>query len=941
MALQRTSAVLTHEEAVHRDPFSLQPWLAYLSHLSSVTPSLPAPTLFPVYERALAALPGSYKLWHAYTTAFRVFAASHHPRHMARRAAIAVSQRAARALRVSPVMWARYLTHLLREKLLLQVRAALSEALRQLPVTQHDHVWRIVCDAYPVTDRSAPAAAALWVRAAQIAPRDRCDDLLRVLLRAHQPDIALRHFASLLADRQWSPAACTRHDFYLRLARAAAAHATQFSATAARGEVDVPTVLRAAVAEGGPSVAELWTCLAEFHTRRAEFELARAVFEDAVTSTPVARDFALIYDAYARFEETFVTAMAESPADPSDPALEEQLGRLEQLVERRPMLLSDVRLRHNVHNVHEWHKRARMFRSIGNAAHVVDTYTKAIRAVDAHRAANGRVHTLWLAFARYYEEMVEVTSARRVLDAATAEPTAFRAPEELVAVWCEYTEMELRLGSIPRAIAVLRRATRSDEVHKKAAKIGDDAMHISDPNGTDVDEMLLGVLRSRRIWNFLIDLLQSGDDVDAVVHAHGRMLDLRIASAQSVLSGAKYFETRRLFERAYRIYDRAASRLPWPEALHVWVVYLTKFVQRFAGRKLERARDLFEEAIRSAPIIKTRGRLFPHPLVKHLYIMYFQMEERYSLGRHALAVLARAVDAVRREDCVELYRLYVVKTAALYGVSQTRPIYERALQELADVRAVAEFATRFAQMELRLGESDRARAVFAQTCHVVDTRGGGMLARFWRAWEDFEADVGNEDSMRDMMRLKRRVQLDHQHVLMNRFKDGVVSGIGDGGQVDAGADAGGEFGAQENDGGAESPEQGGDDGDEVVAGDNEKDGDGDGVVKEAGGDEVQKDLPTGLQKLMAAANSFSNNRDSGISDGLAEPDAEPGTGEDDGESGNGGDGESAPANDEEKEGGPPVVEDEDGQGKELEMGMQKLLAAAASFSKADQEGDKD
>ena len=38
-----------------------------------------------------------------------------------------------------------------------------------------------------------------------------------------------------------------------------------------------------------------------------------------------------------------------------------RLARLEYLMDRRPVLLSSVLLRQNPHNVHEWHKRAKLF----------------------------------------------------------------------------------------------------------------------------------------------------------------------------------------------------------------------------------------------------------------------------------------------------------------------------------------------------------------------------------------------------------------------------------------------------------------------------------------------------------------------------------------------------------------------------------------------------
>ena len=41
--------------------------------------------------------------------------------------------------------------------------------------------------------------------------------------------------------------------------------------------------------------------------------------------------------------------------------LELRLERYEDLMDRRPLLLNSVLLRQNPHNVHEWHKRVKLF----------------------------------------------------------------------------------------------------------------------------------------------------------------------------------------------------------------------------------------------------------------------------------------------------------------------------------------------------------------------------------------------------------------------------------------------------------------------------------------------------------------------------------------------------------------------------------------------------
>ena len=48
-------------------------------------------------------------------------------------------------------------------------------------------------------------------------------------------------------------------------------------------------------------------------------------------------------------------------------------------------------------------------------------------------------------------------------------------------------------------------------------------------------------------------------------------------------------------------YERGVALFRWPNVADVWHTYLSKFVGRYGGRKLERARDLFEQALDGCP----------------------------------------------------------------------------------------------------------------------------------------------------------------------------------------------------------------------------------------------------------------------------------------------------------------------------------------------------
>ncbi|XP_062479703.1 pre-mRNA-splicing factor SYF1-like, partial [Pezoporus occidentalis] len=101
-----------------------------------------------------------------------------------------------------------------------------------------------------------------------------------------------------------------------------------------------------------------------------------------------------------------------------------------------------------------------------------------------------------------------------------------------------------------------------------------------------------------------------------------------------------------------------------------------------------------------------------------------------------------------------MFNIYIRRAAELYGVTHTRPIYQRAIEVLGD-DAARELCLRFADMESRLGEVDRARAIYIYCSQLCDPR---ITPTFWQTWKDFELRHGNEDTIRELLRIKRSVQ---------------------------------------------------------------------------------------------------------------------------------------------------------------------------------------
>lgn len=51
------------------------------------------------------------------------------------------------------------------------------------------------------------------------------------------------------------------------------------------------------------------------------------------------------------------------------------------------------------------------------------------------------------------------------------------------------------------------------------------------------------------------------------------------------------------WEESFQVYERGIALFKWPHVRDIWRAYLSQFVQRYGGTKLERARDLFRQAL--------------------------------------------------------------------------------------------------------------------------------------------------------------------------------------------------------------------------------------------------------------------------------------------------------------------------------------------------------
>ncbi|CAN0123642.1 unnamed protein product, partial [Ectocarpus sp. 8 AP-2014] len=273
----------------------------------------------------------------------------------------------------------------------------------------------------------------------------------------------------------------------------------------------------------------------------------------------------MVFDAYTQFEESVLTAkmrMAEESDEDSDSDglgadldedgdVELRLARLEHLLERRPILVSSVLLRQNPHNVNEWQKRVKLFAEDPRKA--IICYTEAVKTVDPKKAT-GKLHKLWMDFAKFYEGHGDVANARVILEKATL--VAYRNVDDLASVWCAWAEMELNHEEFDKALEAVQRAVAEPAAAVQRRRL--QASQSRDEKRRAMAEVPVQerVFRSTRVWNLYLDLEESLGTVQTAKAAYERAFELKVASAQMVLNFATFLEENKYFEDAFRVYEK-------------------------------------------------------------------------------------------------------------------------------------------------------------------------------------------------------------------------------------------------------------------------------------------------------------------------------------------------------------------------------------------------
>jgi pre-mRNA-splicing factor SYF1 len=524
----------------------------------------------------------------------------------------------------------------------------------------------------------------------------------------------------------------------------------------------------------------LYSWLASAWIQRGSFDMAMSVYEEGLLYVSTVRDFSVLYSSYLTLTEGLLNALTDSIGEEEEDvtisdaaamtdseetdwdlllgdqthagrtinalsAMEMAMARAEHLTARRPLLLNAVKLRQDLNDCASYLERADLQVAAEQPRQAATTLEEGLQTVvnggsDARKKKRSEdaatISHMVIRLVRVYEECLQdVDAARDLLDRVCRQRSTALGivhSEDLAECWAAWIEFELKHEDYVEALSLSRQSVAGDPLRHKRKGVRS-----------------LNLTKSLRLWDLLLDLEESLGTVQTTKDAYNRALEIKSATVHQVMNFASFLTEQKYFEEALSAYERGVElfSFPHPGAKLLWRAYIKAFLQRYKGTKIERARSMFERCLENCPSEECA----------EFCMMNGEFEEEYGLTNRALSVYQNMCEKVPSDEKYTAYQLFIAKTVKYLGLAATRDIYQDAIAKLAKVNVslVVKMCIDYAKMEVGLNQVARARAIFMYGAQSADPR---RMPEFWQEWNDCEIASGNEDSFREMLRVKRGVE---------------------------------------------------------------------------------------------------------------------------------------------------------------------------------------
>jgi pre-mRNA-splicing factor SYF1 len=652
---------------------------------------------------------------------------------------------------------------------LAKTQEILNRGLVALPISQHDKIWPIYIS-FAKKHLSNEALESVGRRYA-IVEKEFKDKLSGILIKRGLLDKAIALKMEVINDENFiSEEHATRYDLVMDLIKIISENAQKIHST------DCEKIFRHFLTKYTDEVGNMWLGFADFFIRKGMFEKARAIFEEALNTIKVRRDFGIVYNGYLRFEEEILRIVFEEGVEKEaqqdmtdfenlenevDNLLDQAFGKesklevdpkvgelqkvlwsrgagnaehlhmrkLENLISQREIYLNSCLLRQDKNSVTNWIQRLELVKK--QTSLFKETFEMALSEIDIFKTKEFLVD-MFISYAKEFFIQKDYRQFNKIC--LRAAQTLFRAKKEYIKLWQFWIESLLSINCWKDCLTLLRALLMRADKKSKESKESNFGF-----------QGVQTLLRANKIWSLFIDLELNFGSQENVRISFAKMIQLRTVTPFNVLNYTQILEQENDYDSLFQAFETSLQIFPWPVRHTLWIAYLKKFVQLQGHIKTERARDLFERVLGDCPENK---RLF-------YYVLYGEFEEQYGLVSHAVEIYDRMVEQVPDKEKIRAFQLYIFKVSEYLGMTKTRPLFEKALKDIQD-DSIIPLGLTYAEFEKNLGEIDRARSVLYYLSQFSDPT--VVDHPLWVAWDDFELKCGNEDTYKEMERVKRSVQ---------------------------------------------------------------------------------------------------------------------------------------------------------------------------------------
>ncbi|EAK90572.1 Syf1p. protein with 8 HAT domains [Cryptosporidium parvum Iowa II] len=551
--------------------------------------------------------------------------------------------------------------------------------------------------------------------------------------------------------------------------------------------------------------------VSEIFMKLANWEQVKSTFNFGIENCLFVYDFITIYDSLMMFSTIHLNRMLKSSQsldsslsnknEYSPEIIENNILNLEKVIKDHKKLLFRTMVKSDTNNVSRWIEYINVLiqnETIEKKSHpsleVVKVFEEALETIDFSIIKDKSKNVFWIFYASYMTSSIDnghdrldidkkkssksdqlIDLARDIFERSLSEDYI----EDYSLIWTEWIEMELRFGNFEEALNLSRRSICMAKEQK--SKI---------------------TLRNGRIWNLAADLEMSFGTLESSRALIEDLFESGMATANLLVTFGSYLRDKECYEESFSLYERSINCLTIQFSFGLWLDYIDSFISHYnnglniiklfddsdidttiyGNLKIDRLRDVFDQCLESLiswkkSSLKEKDRKYYLNCVFIAYGIYSAYEAKIGRVSRSFDILNRAMNELEDHDQhkLNLYSKWIKLTLKCRDISYTRKIFDMAIDDIKASDIIIRLSLRYINFELNMGEVNRVRSIFIFAGDLIPNiylmnEHIEIFNKFWSSWNQFELEYGNEDTIKDMLRIKKNVALVSGHSNINSIQ---------------------------------------------------------------------------------------------------------------------------------------------------------------------------